>query len=74
MKVFKQTELKQMSKYDLGRLRDRIMVSDAPRELRQKNIDEVSIALNGGVKHTSKDALELIRAVEPDISDMGGNL
>jgi len=74
MKTFTQRELKRKSKYDLSRLRDNIMVSDAPLDVRKRNLAEVEIAINGGVKYTNKEALELIKAVEPDISDMGGNV
>ena len=72
MKIFTQEELRLKSKYELGRLRDSIMTSDAPQELRDRNLDEVNIALNGGVKYTNQEALELIKAVEPDLSDMEG--
>jgi len=71
-KTFTQSELSTMLKEELISLRDFIQTGDYPVEVKDKNIDEINIALNGGVKYTNKNALELIKMVEPDCSDMQG--
>lgn len=73
MKIFTQEELEQMTPREIEILRANIMVSTASHELKTKNLDEINIAVNGGVKYTNKQVLEDIKAGLPDTSDMEGH-
>jgi len=44
---------------------------DLTQEEKDKNIDLINFALNGGVQHTRMDVLDDIKAGEADISDLG---
>ena len=70
MKIFTQQELSTMSKARLKDLADSIKVSDASLELKERNLAEVQIALNGGTKYTIKEVIEDIEAGQADISDI----
>ena len=50
-----------------------MLQTSEPCDERDKNIDEVTIALNGGVRYTPKSVMDDIKAGLPDTSDMGGN-
>lgn len=71
MRVYILKDLKGRSKEELKKLVESVQTSnDLTTEEKDKNIDVLNIALNDGVRYTNKEALELIEAVEPDISDI----
>ena len=74
MRVYTLKDLQGRSKETLERLKESVQTSnDLTIEEKDKNIDVLNIALNGGVRYTNKQAMELIEAVLPDTSDMEGN-
>ena len=73
MRIYTLKDLQGRSKTELKRLVESVQTNDdLTIEEKDKNIDVLNIALKGGVRYTNKEALELIKAVEPDISDMEG--
>lgn len=72
-RVYTLKALQGRSKEELQRLKENVQTNnDLTLDEKDKNIDVLSIALNGGVKYTNKDALDLIDEVKPDTSDMEG--
>ena len=72
MQVYTQELLATKSKQELESLKEFVQSSDYSVEMKDLNIDEINIALNDGVKFTNENAMELIKMVAPDISDLGG--
>jgi len=73
-RVYNLSDLQGNSKAELQRKIESVQTNgDLTVEEKDKNIDVLNIALNGGVRHTNKDALDLIKEVEPDIDDIEGN-
>jgi hypothetical protein len=72
-RIYTLKALQGRSKIELERLKENVQTHPyLTIEEKDKNIDVINIALNGGVRYANQDALDLIKAVEPDISDMEG--
>ena len=73
MRVYTLKDLQGRSKIELERLVESVQTNnDLTIEEKDKNIDVLNIALNGGVKYTNKEEMNLIKAVELDKSDREG--
>jgi len=60
------------SRVDLQNLLYAVECGDASFEDKEKNIAEIKVALNGGVRCAREDVIKDIQAGLADISDMGG--
>ena len=68
-----QQKLKEMGKAEALKLKDRIKVSDASIEEKERALTEIEVFINGGVNQCKNKAiLEDIEASQPDYSDIGG--
>jgi hypothetical protein len=61
------------SRLDLEKLLAAVECGDASIEDKKRSIEEIRVALNGGVRFTRKDILEDIKACLPDDIDKGDN-
>lgn len=62
--------LKNKTANELNTLLDKVKISDAPLEIRQKNIENIENALK--IKCGNPDVLKDIEAGQPDIDDIVG--
>ena len=65
-RIYTLKALQGRSKIELERLKENVQTHpDLTLQEKDKNIDVLNIALNGGVRYANQDALDLIEAVKP---------
>jgi len=74
MRVYTQEDLKDCSRMNLERKLNMVKTSvDLTEKEIRLNVNEIELALNGGVHCPMSEVIKDIQAGEPDISDIGGH-